>query len=171
MPSNNVFSADNQQERLRIIGWIVGFVDGEGCFSVSINKNRTTKSGYQIFPEFVITQGEKSLSALKEVQNYFGCGKIYINHRYDNHREPIYRYCVRLMRDLNHRIIPFFRRNPLHTSKVNDFKKFAEIIEIMNKAEHLTSKGRNKIIKLISGMNRKKPRSLKSSETIRQSPT
>gem|GEM_PF-3969977 len=26
---------DNQQERPEIAGWICGFVDGEGCFSVS----------------------------------------------------------------------------------------------------------------------------------------
>jgi hypothetical protein len=31
--SNNATSADNQQERLAY--WIVGFVDGEGTFSVS----------------------------------------------------------------------------------------------------------------------------------------
>ena len=40
--TDNVTSADNQQERLKMIGWIVGFVDGEGCFSISVFKNRTT---------------------------------------------------------------------------------------------------------------------------------
>jgi hypothetical protein len=30
--SDNPTDADNQQERL--IGWITGFVDGEGCFSI-----------------------------------------------------------------------------------------------------------------------------------------
>ncbi len=44
MPSENVYGTDNQQERLKIIGWIVGFVDGEGCFSVSFIKNPTTRS-------------------------------------------------------------------------------------------------------------------------------
>ena len=28
--SDNMLGADNQQERLRTVGWIVGFVDGEG---------------------------------------------------------------------------------------------------------------------------------------------
>ena len=45
--------------------WIVGFVDGEGCFSISFIKNKTMRFGYQIFTEFVITQGEKSLPVLK----------------------------------------------------------------------------------------------------------
>ena len=52
-------SADNQQERLLKIGWIVGFTDGEGCFSLSIFRNKTSKLGWQVFPEFVITQGKK----------------------------------------------------------------------------------------------------------------
>ena len=34
--SDNAWSAENQQERLATIGWVVGFVDGEGCFSVPI---------------------------------------------------------------------------------------------------------------------------------------
>jgi len=41
--SENDPSADNQQGRLDFSSWIVGFVDGEGCFSVSIFRNRTSK--------------------------------------------------------------------------------------------------------------------------------
>ena len=67
--SEKVFGADNQQERLKIESWITGFTDGEGCFSVSFIRNKTTKNGWQIFPEFVITQGEKSLPALKIFKN------------------------------------------------------------------------------------------------------
>ena len=29
MPSDKASGADNQQERLKFIGWIVGFVDGK----------------------------------------------------------------------------------------------------------------------------------------------
>src|SRR3989338_8223795 len=97
----------NQQERLRMIGWIVGFTDGEGCFSISFIKNSTTKSGWQIFPEFVITQGYKSLSSLRAIEKYFGCGKIFINRRHDNHKENLYRYCVRSKKQLIEIIIPF----------------------------------------------------------------
>jgi hypothetical protein len=55
LSSNNVSSADNQQERLKLANWIVGFFDGEGCFSVSIFKNRTSKNGFQVMPEFMVT--------------------------------------------------------------------------------------------------------------------
>src|SRR3989440_11292598 len=91
----NATGADNQQERLKTVGWVVGFVDGEGCFSVTIQRCRVVKLGWQVFPEFVVTQGAKSLSALQALQRFFGCGRIYINNRTDNHNEAIYRFCVR----------------------------------------------------------------------------
>ena len=115
--------ADNQQGRLNP-WWIVGFVDGEGCFSISIFKNVTTKLGIQVFPEFVVTQGAKSLTAINNLKDYFGCGKIYLNSRKDNHKEPLYRYCVRSFADLQEKIIPFFDKYPLQTYKYQDFLIF-----------------------------------------------
>ena len=84
MPSDTVNRGDNQQERLEI-GWVVGFIDGEGCFSISLHKNPTTRLGWQIMPEFVVTQGEKSLNVLVRLRDFFDCGNIFVNRRYDNH--------------------------------------------------------------------------------------
>lgn len=160
---------DNQQERLKTIGWIVGYVDGEGCFSVSMIRNKETRYGWQVFPEFVVTQGEKSLNSLKFIQDFFGCGKTFVNRRHDNHRENLYRYCIRSIKDLNEKIIPFFKENELRTEKKKDFDLFIKIIELMLKQEHFNLKGLKKIAKLIQKMNRKKPsRFLESSETIRR---
>jgi hypothetical protein len=159
---------DNQQERLKTIGWIVGYVDGEGCFSVSLFKNRTTKFGWQVFPEFVVTQGEKSKKSLDFLRKFFGCGKIFVNKRYDNHNENIYRYCVRSRKDLTKTVIPFFRENKLKTNKKIDFQIFSAIIRKMNNHEHFMKKGIREIAKMIEKMNRKIPSEfLKSSETKR----
>ncbi len=147
--SENVFGADNQQERLKIAYWIVGFTDGEGCFSVAVIKNKTTKFGKQIFPEFVITQGAKSLTALKKVKSFFKCGNIFINKRYDNHNEHLYRYCVRSLEDLNQKIIPFFEKHQLQTYKKNDFLIFKKVIKLMIEKEHLNVQGRKKVLELI----------------------
>ena len=162
-------SADNQQERSKNESWILGFTDGEGCFSVSFIKNKTTKTGWQIFPEFVITQGAKSLPALKIIKDYFGCGSLFINKRYDNHREHLYRYCVRSISDLDKIIVPFFKKNKLKTYKNNDFQIFSKIVCRMSQGVHYKKAGMNKIAKLVEKMNRrKKSRFLKSSETKRQ---
>jgi hypothetical protein len=159
---------DNQQERLKTVGWVVGYVDGEGCFSVSLVKNATTKYGWQVFPEFVVTQGGKSERSLKLLQKHFGCGSIFVNRRYDNHREHIYRYCVRSRKELKERILPFFRENPLRTAKQEDFRHFCRILDQMDQGKHLTEKGLMIIAKRIEKMNRKKPsRFLESQETIR----
>ena len=168
MPSKKAASADNQQERLKMIGWIVGYVDGEGCFSVSLFRNKTTKFGWQVFPEFVVTQGEKSKKSLEILIKFFKCGKVFVNKRYDNHNENLYRYCVRSKKDLIETIIPFFEKNQLKTAKKEDFKIFAKIIETMNKNEHSKLKGMKKIAKMIEKMNHKKSsKFLESSETKR----
>ena len=149
--------------------YISGYVNGEGCFSVSILKNKTSKSGWQIFPEFVITQGKKSLPALEIFQKYFECGKIFVNKRYDNHKEHLYRYCVRAIKNLEEKIIPFFQKNQLKTFKSNDFLIFCKILKLIKKGSHLNHEGITSIAKLIETMNRKKKsRFLESSETKRQ---
>ena len=150
--------------------WIVGFTDGEGCFSVSFVRNKTTKFGYQIFVEFVLTQGEKSLDVLEKVADFFGCGRIYRNTRHDNHRENLYRYCVRSINDLATKIVPFFNEFPLLTAKQNDFESFAAVVEMMKNGEHLTLAGFETIKTIAGGMNRQKVRVLNPSETNNQTP-
>ncbi len=164
IPSENLSSADNQQERLIWIGWITGFVDGEGCFSIGFIKQpdrvnrKGYKTGYQVAHEFAVTQGEKSLSSLEELKNYFDVGQLVINKRYDNHTEHLYRYVVRKRKDLLEVIIPFFQKYPLHTSKSKDFRKFVECIELIDQGVHKTRNGLIDILEIAQTMNRKKPR-------------
>src|SRR3989338_5126347 len=142
--------ADNQQERLEISNWITGFTDGEGCFTISVIKNPTTRFRKQIFPEFVITQGAKSLSALEKIKKFFNCGSIVLNKRYDNHNEHLYRYCVRSISELQNKIIPFFDRFSLRTYKRNDFILFKKVIKMMSRKQHLEERGWNTILEFAS---------------------
>ena len=139
------------------MGWIVGFVDGEGTFSVTVMRNKEMSLGWQVFPEFVVTQGEKSLPALNQLREFFGCGRIFRNKRKDNHREDLFRYCVRNMTDLRSKIIPFFNEHELRTAKKEDFSKFARVISLIHEGEHLNWEGVRKIARITQTMNRKKP--------------
>jgi len=71
--SDNPTDAENQQERLIKIGWIIGFVDGEGCFSINFIRQphrlnrRGYKTGFQVAHEFAVTQGEKSLTIIRNM--------------------------------------------------------------------------------------------------------
>ena len=164
---------DNQQERLKMCGWIVGFVDGEGSFSVSIYRNTQARMrlGWQVFPEFVVTQGEKSVSVLEDFQRIFGCGKIYKakSRPRDGRREVLYRYCVRSRRDLQEKIIPFFCEHPLRSYKKNEFKKFVRIVAMIERKEHLSERGLKRIARIVETMNHKKSSTfLESSEATRR---
>ena len=158
MPSKKVSGADNQQERLRFIGWIVGFVDGEGCFTVSFFKHPKSRLRlkWQVFPEFVITQEIKTRNAVERVKKFFDCGAIYLNKRYDNHHEHLLKYVVRNREDLLKKIIPFFEKYPLLSAKKNDFKVFAKIVRMMSKGEHLKERGLKKIRLMVREMNNRK---------------
>ena len=61
--SDNPIGAGNQQESLSP-EWVVGFVDGEGCFFVGVNRQPTMKVGWQVLPEFRVVQHERDIAAL-----------------------------------------------------------------------------------------------------------
>jgi LAGLIDADG endonuclease len=167
--SDNPSGAGNQQERPGSEQWVVGFVDGEGCFSVPIFRNRTCRLGWQVQPEFTVVQGERSVRVLHGLKDFFGCGGVGVNRRHDNHREDLWRFNVRALPDLKRRIIPFFEANPLRTAKAGDFQKFTAVIRMMELGRHLTVEGLIDIALIAETMNNRKPsRFLESSEAIRQ---
>ncbi len=166
----NDWVPDNPQERPNIAHWIVGFVEGEGTFSVSIYRNKATKIGWQIFPEFVVVQGESNKEALELIRDFFGCGFIYRGKKpKSTHKEDVYRFCVRSLRDLTETVVPFFRNYELRTQKLREFQKFVQIVDKMRQGKHLDVKGLQEIAFIVQQMNRKVPsKFLASSETVRQ---
>ena len=169
MNSENPSGAVNQQERPGFEQWVVGFVDGEGCFSISVVKNAGCRLGWQVQHEFSVTQAAPSKPALEELIEFFGCGTIIENNRRDNHRYRLMRYAVKRRSDLIDLIIPFFEEHPLMTAKQRDFELFCEAISIMRDDRHLTREGLATIARLTEQMNRKqRSRFLESSEAIRQ---
>jgi LAGLIDADG DNA endonuclease family protein len=157
MSSENPSGADNQQERLLTNDWLVGFVDGEGCFSVPIFRNRSTSLGWQVQPAFAVVQGASSREVLDAMVPFFGCGKVYINRRRDNHREHLCRYYVSRFGDLRDVIVPFFQDHSLRTAKRDNFVKFAEVVALMDLRRHLTVPGLIEIAEIAQTMNFRKP--------------
>ena len=169
MIGDNPSSADNQQERPGFEQWIVGFVDGEGCFSCPIQRNKQMTIGWQLQPVLAVVQGERSAHVLELIRDHFGCGAIYRNRRNDNHKEDLFSYQAFRLADLLNTIIPFFEANPLRTAKRDDFTKFAVIVRMMEHKLHLSVEGLSRTAKITETMNHRKPsRFLESSETTRQ---
>ena len=127
--------------------WIVGFVDGEGCFHIGINKNQTMKLGVQVLPEFTVVQHQVDVQVLHALKDYFGCGVVRKNHG----TRLCYR--VRGQDNLLHKILPFFEKHQLKTRKRVDFSKFRKVILLIQKEEHLTPEGLEKIRKIKATMN------------------
>jgi LAGLIDADG endonuclease len=162
---DNVTGAENQQERLtEFRGWIVGFVDGEGCFSIGFvrqphrTNRRGYKTGYQVSHRFAVTQGVKSISCLERLQHFFGVGRVSLNRRNDNHHEHLAQYIVDRRSELIDTIIPFFRAYPMLSSKQRDFEKFAMCVELVEQGRHLVPAGLIEIAEIVQTMNRKKSR-------------
>ncbi len=161
---DNPTSAGDQQERLVRLGWVTGFVDGEGCFCIGFVRQpdragrKGYKTGYQVFHEFAVTQGARSVACLHELREFFGVGQVQLNRRYDNHKEHLYRYVVRRRQELLVVIIPFFRQHPMRTSKQTDFEKFAQCVEWIEAGRHLTREGLVHIAEIAQRMNSQKPR-------------
>jgi len=160
--SKNAIRAENQQERLIKIGWIVGFVDGEGCFTVGFIKqpDRPDRKGYKLgiqpYYEFAVTQGISSKKSLLTLKKFFGVGELYINKRYDNHKEHLYRYTVRRREHISNIIIPFFEKYQLQTQKRKNFEIFAQCMKMIEQKMHLQREGLIKIIQLTENMNHKR---------------
>jgi hypothetical protein len=157
MDSDNPSGADNQQERLLTNDWLVGFVDGEGCFSCPVYRQSSMRLGWQVQPAFVVVQGASSRDVLEDMVAFFGCGKVHLNRRHDNHREDLYRYYVSRFGDLRDVIVPFFEANPLRTAKRDNFVKFARVIELMDLRRHLEVSGLIEIAEIVQTMNHRKP--------------
>jgi LAGLIDADG endonuclease len=164
MGSDNPIGAENQQERLIKLGWVIGFVDGEGCFSIGFVRQpdrvsrRGYRTGYQVVHSFVVTQGARSASCLEELRSFFGVGSVTVNRRHDNHKEHLHRYSVVRRADLLEVIVPFFERYPLRSAKRFDFEAFAQCLEIMRSGRHLTTGGVIEIAELAQTMNHQKSR-------------
>ncbi len=181
MSSENPFGADNQQETeeppvVLDPWWVVGFVDGEGCFSVAIHRNtryaRRT-GGWQLTPVFQVYQHEKERELLHRVMSFFGTGRVVSK----GPTSKVLTYSVSSLRDLANHIVPFFERyRPL--VKGPDFIAFAEIVRSMRRKEHLDPDGFERLVRVAYAMNalgKQRKRPMKailqgSSETIRQAP-
>ncbi len=129
--------------------WIVGFVDGEGCFHVSVNAHPEMTAGFQVLPEFTVVQHERDVQVLHALKAYFGCGVV----RKNNGDRMAYR--VRGHEHLSKNIVPFFEKHSLKSRKRVDFAKFRDIVNLMNRGEHLTSDGVDRIRDIANQMNRK----------------
>ncbi len=130
-----------------INSYISGFVDGEGCFSISFSLRKKMKLGIEVRPSFSVSQHRRAKKIIIFLQKHFQCGGI----RYSR-KDQNYKFEVRSVKDLVKKIIPHFEKYPLIV-KNDEFKKFKQILLLIHSNHHLSKQGLEKIIKLSAYLN------------------
>ncbi len=153
MASKNPTGAGNQQGRpsKSLCHYVAGFVDGEGSFHVAVQRNPSTRWKWQVIPEFHVSQNDGNQHVLRLIQAVLGCGYIKPNHR--NSRDRTFVLVVRDRTNLVAKVVPFFRKHELLTTKRADFERFARIVGMMTRGEHLELDGLRQILKTAFEMN------------------
>jgi hypothetical protein len=145
-----VTAPDNQQERLD--DYLAGYVDGEGSFHVAIQRNPSTRFGWQLVPEFHVSQNPERASILELLRARLGCGRVRPNAKAGG-RDRSLVYVVRNRDDLLTKVIPFFRAHPILSEKRLEFETFAVIVTAMENREHLSAEGFHRLLDLAVKMN------------------
>ena len=128
--------------------YISGYVDGEGCFTVSISPRPTLRVGWEVRPSLSVSQNGDRSEVLLTIQRHFGCGTL----RPDRSDRTL-KWEVRSLSLLTAVVVPHFRRYPLQSGKRRDFELFAEICERMTRRQHRSAAGLKEIVRLAGEMN------------------
>lgn len=136
--------------------YIVGLADGEGCFYVNIWKSPAYRAGYGVQMHFHLKLQEHDRALLESVKRTLGCGAVYLQKETRANHCQCYRYTVNSRRDILGILIPFFRAYPLQSaSKRANFKLFCQIAHLVERGEHLTAGGVERIRTLKMQMNQR----------------
>ena len=147
----------NQQKGQNLLdpNYIVGFVDGEGCFSVGCSRRPDIKSGYDIRAAFEIEMTTDDREVLERIHETLGKpGHIY---DFEFKRYPRWKPHTKLkvsnMKGLTEVIIPFFKKYQLNSKKRKSFEIFCKIVEMIRQKKHLKIRYAKQIVAMRNKMN------------------
>lgn len=128
--------------------YISGYVDGEGCFSVSFTKRTKFLIGWETKPSFSVSQNHYRAEVLYLMQNYFDAGFM----RRDFSDNTL-KYEIRKLDDLLYKVIPHFKKCPLLSGKQKDFLLFEKICILMKENQHRNLNSLKRIVDRAFKMN------------------
>jgi hypothetical protein len=125
-----------------------GLIDGEGSFSVIVDRNLKRKLGWRVQLKFQIGLHTKDLNLLHLLQQYLGgIGSIHLARKCE-----IINYSIDSIEDLN-KLIIHLDKYPLLTQKASDYLLFKQVVKIVNNKSHLTIEGLKEIVNIKASMN------------------
>ena len=124
------------------------YVDGEGCFTVSISPRPTLAVRWEVRPSLSVSQNGDRAEVLYALAWYFGCGSI----RPDRSDRTL-KWEPAGSRISSTGSMPHFERFPLLSGKQLDFERFAPICRCMATGAHRSVAGLTEIVDLAKSMN------------------
>lgn len=129
--------------------WLLGFIEGEGCFFVSLSKSSLNLTKFYTSLLFKITQHKRDIELIKRIANFLDCGFIIE----ESNASTVSLNCKKSS-DILDKIIPFFDNYPLIGHKKSDYEDFYNVAMLIKNNSHLTEKGLKTIKNIKTGMNR-----------------
>jgi LAGLIDADG endonuclease len=157
------YAGSQHEDKVDLPSYISGYVDGEGCFTVSISPRPTLRVGWEVRPSLSVSQNGDRSEVLLAIQRHFGCGTL----RPDRSDRTL-KWEVRSLPLLLAVVIPHFRRYPIQSGKRRDFELFADICEGMARGEHRTANGLIEIVRRAGEMNPSGKRGYPTDTIVRQ---
>lgn len=128
--------------------YVVGFIDGEGCFYISQSKHRTLRRHFDVRADFEMELRADDREIIERIQQVLGCGRIYYLEykRYD--WLPHVKLKIGNIKGVCEKLIPFFDKYPLQGKKAKVYKYFREAAFLIRDKKHLSDRGYDRILKL-----------------------
>ena len=150
--------AMNGNERLN--DFIAGFVSGEGCFFVTIQSGHIYTP--QVLCGFSLKVRADDLELIRAIWHALDfAGNIHhiSAKRYRYNWDSVRRHdsvllIVRKLDELTNNIIPFFDKYPLRGQKRRNYEIWKEVVMMMERGEHRTAEGFERVLALKAEMNR-----------------
>jgi hypothetical protein len=133
--------------------YVVGLVDGEGSFAIHLNSSDRRRA--KVEPRFCLKLRADDRPLLDDLQEFFGCGKVYIQRDRRPNHSLCFRYEVSNRRELLEKIVPFFEQHPPRSrTRRRDFGLFRQVLFLVRDDVHLTEQGLELITQLAAQMHR-----------------
>jgi hypothetical protein len=133
--------------------WLIGFIDGEGCFIINIQDYISSKNGktsYKVWLTLYITQHIRDIKLMESIIKYLDCGRIL-----KRNATPAVDFKVGDFNDIITKIIPFLQKHPLQSVKQLNYQDWVKASSLIANKEHLTAKGLEEIKMIKNNMNKK----------------
>lgn len=127
--------------------WLLGFIEGSGCFSIVIRKSSTTV-GYQTIADFTLKLPASQRDLLEKIQKTLKVGRLY-----ENGDEVILK--ATKLSDARALATFFTPHSFVSEAKKKEFANWKKCVSLMNKGSHTTKNGLLEIARLRDALHTK----------------